>query len=39
MENTKLAELLFPHIDKDPSYYEALYPPRGLKEGANVTRI
>lgn len=39
MENTKLAELLFPHIDKDPSYYEALYPPRALEEGANVTRI
>lgn len=39
MENRKLAELLFPHIDKEPSYYEALYPQRSLGEGAKVTRI
>ncbi len=35
----KLAELLFPHITKNPADYEALYPPRQLKEGARVTRF
>lgn len=35
----KLAELLFPNIDKEPSYYEELYPARDLKEGARVTRF
>ena len=35
----RLAELLFPHIDKTPDYYEKLYPPRDLKEGARVTRF
>ncbi len=35
----KLAQLLFPDIDKTPDYYEALYPPRDLKEGARVTRL
>ena len=39
MDNNKLAELLFPHIDKTPKYYEALYPKRNLPEGAKVTRI
>ena len=42
MENTdyaKLAELLFPDIDKTPDYYENLYPERGLPEGARVTRF
>lgn len=39
MDNNKLAELLFPHIDKTPEYYEALYPKRNLPEGAKVTRI
>lgn len=39
MDNNKLAELLFPHIDKTPEYYEALYPKRDLPEGAKVTRI
>lgn len=34
-----LAELLFPHIDKSPEYYEELYPERGLPEGARVTRF
>ncbi len=38
-ENLKMAELLLPHIDKTPDYYEALYPERSLKEGAKVTRI
>ena len=35
----KLAELLFPNIDKTPDDYEALYPVRNLKEGARVTRF
>ena len=38
-DNKKLAELLFPHIDKTPEYYEELYPQRNLKEGAKVTRF
>ena len=32
MDNKKMAELLFPHIDKTPQYYEELYPERKLKE-------
>ncbi|MGN0522492.1 MAG: glutamate--tRNA ligase [Eubacterium sp.] len=35
----ELAQLLFPDIDKTPDYYEELYPPRKLKEGAKVTRF
>ena len=35
----QLAELLFPTITKTPEDYEALYPPRDLKEGARVVRI
>ena len=35
----KLAELLFPAIDKTPEYYESLYPPRELPQGAVVTRF
>lgn len=35
----KLANLLFPDIDKTPQYYEELYPARKLKEGARVTRF
>ncbi|MGN0532059.1 MAG: glutamate--tRNA ligase [Eubacterium sp.] len=38
-EFNELAHLLFPTIDKEPDYYEALYPPRNLKEGARVTRL
>lgn len=38
-EFEKLAELLFPHIDKTPEYYEEKYPQRNLKEGARVTRF
>ena len=34
-----LAQLLFPNIDKTPEYYEELYPPRQLKEGARVSRF
>ena len=37
--NAALAQLLFPHIDKTPGYYEELYPERGLAEGARVTRF
>lgn len=37
--NELMAELLLPNIDKTPDYYESLYPPRALKEGARVTRI
>lgn len=35
----KLAELLFPHIDKTPEDYEKIYPERGLSEGARVSRF
>lgn len=34
-----LADLLLPNIDKQPEYYENLYPARNLPEGARVTRI
>ncbi len=39
MDNNKLAELLFPHIDKTPEDYEAMFPERDLAEGAMVTRL
>ena len=39
MDNQKLAQLLFPDIDKTPAYYEEMYPPRNLPEGARVTRF
>ena len=39
LDNLKMAELLLPHIDKTPDYYEALYPERNLKDGAKVTRV
>lgn len=35
----KLAELLFPNIDKTPEDYEKIYPERGLSEGARVSRF
>ncbi len=35
----KIAEMLFPNISKTPDYYESLYPPRSLPEGARVTRV
>lgn len=38
-DNEKMAELLLPDVDKTTDYYEKLYPERGLKEGAKVTRI
>ena len=39
MDYNKLAELLFPDIDKTPADYEAAFPARGLPEGAKVTRL
>ena len=39
MDHMKLAELLFPHIDKTPEYYEQLFPKRDLPKGAEVLRI
>ena len=39
MDNNKLAELLFPHIDKKTEDYEKLFPQRTLPEGAMVTRL
>lgn len=35
----QLAELLFPHIDKNPQDFEKIFPQRELPEGAKVTRI
>ena len=37
MDYNKLAELLFPQIDKTPEDYEAMYPPR--EEGKVITRL
>ena len=39
MDYNKLAELLFPHIDKTPEDYEAMFPKRDLPEDAMVTRL
>ena len=40
MDYNKLAELLFPQIDKTPEDYEAMYPPRANAEGgAVITRL
>ncbi len=39
MDYEKLAQLLFPHMDKLPEGYEAMYPERNLPEGAKVTRL
>ena len=39
MDNKQMAQLLFPHIDKTPADYEAMYPARNLPEGARVTRF
>ena len=38
MSFEKLADILFPSIDKTPEYYLEKYPKRNLKEGAVVTR-
>mgnify|MGYP004447770713 CR=1 FL=1 len=37
MDYNKLAELLFPNIDKTPEDYEAMYPAR--EEGKIITRL
>ncbi|MGN0658786.1 MAG: glutamate--tRNA ligase [Emergencia sp.] len=39
MDYSRLAELLFPGIEKTPEDYEAMYPQRSLPEGAMVTRL
>ena len=39
MDYNKLAELLFPHINKNIEYYLNKYPKRNLKEGSEVTRV
>lgn len=40
MDNNKLAELLFPEIDKTPQEYEAMYPARWEEPGdVIVTRL
>lgn len=39
MSLESLAQLIFPDDDKGTEYYESLYPPRSLPEGAKVTRI
>lgn len=40
MQNLEMmADLLLPNINKTPQYYENLYPPRNLPEGARVTRV
>jgi glutamyl-tRNA synthetase len=38
MSFEKLAELIYPGIDKTPEYFIEKYPRRKLKEGAKVTR-
>ena len=39
MDYKKLADLLFPNIDKDIDYYLNKFPKRNLPAGAQVTRI
>lgn len=39
MTQEKLADLLFPHINKTPAEMETLYPPRNAKEGTRITRF
>ena len=39
MDNTKLAELLFPDVRMTPEQLEELYPKRDLPEGAIVSRM
>lgn len=39
MDYNKLAELLFPRIDKSPEYYQKKFPERNLPDGAMVTRL
>jgi glutamyl-tRNA synthetase len=39
MDYKKLADLLYPDVQHDISYYENLYPERNLKEGEEVCRF
>lgn len=39
MDYKKLAEILFPNIDKNIDYYEEKFPQRRLEKGACVTRL
>lgn len=39
MDYNRLAELLFPDVDKTPEYYEEKFPPRILPKNAQVTRM
>lgn len=39
MDYIKLANLLYPNVDKTPDYWENKYPKRDLPDGAEVTRI
>lgn len=39
MDNQKLADLLFPNVDKTPDYYEEKFPYRKLPNKAEVTRM
>jgi glutamyl-tRNA synthetase len=39
MNYEKLAELLFPNVEKTPDDYENLFPMRNLPESAKVTRL
>ena len=39
MNYEKLAEILFPQVEKSPEEYEAMFPPRNLPQGAKVTRL
>ena len=39
MDNTKLAQLLFPEVTKTPEYYEEKFPYRKLPNKAEVTRM
>lgn len=39
VSNKELADLIFPEIDSDLSKLESRFPPRNLKEGAEVTRF
>lgn len=39
MDYEKLANLLFPDVDKTPGYYEEKYPYRKLSKKAEVTRM
>lgn len=39
MNYEKLAEILFPQVEKSPEEYEAMFPPRNLPKDAKVTRL